>query len=70
MVSLLYCCKKVFIFMNIWMIGKNLLKIITWKEFFYIYLNMEDIIDSDYAQTKRVCKDLEITNLGEYGTVH
>ena len=27
---------------------------------------MEDIIDADYAQAKRVCKDFEIKNLGEY----
>ena len=24
--SLFYCCEKAFIFMNIWMIGKNLMK--------------------------------------------
>ena len=27
---------------------------------------MEDIIDADYEQSKRVCKDFEIKNLGEY----
>ena len=27
---------------------------------------MEDITDADYMQVKRVCKDLEIKNLGEY----
>ena len=27
---------------------------------------MEDIADADYAQAKRVCKDFEIKNLGEY----
>ena len=27
---------------------------------------MEDIIDADYAHVKRVCKDFEIKNLGEY----
>ena len=27
---------------------------------------MEDITDADYAHTKRVCKDFEIKNLGEY----
>ena len=27
---------------------------------------MEDITDADYAYAKRVCKDFEITNLGEY----
>ena len=36
------------------------------KEDFYSHLNMEDIIAADYVQAKRVCKDFEITNLGEY----
>ena len=30
------------------------------KEDFYSHLNMEDIIDADYAQAKRVPKDFEI----------
>ena len=36
------------------------------KEEFYIHLNMKDITDADYTHTKRVCKDFEIKNLGEY----
>ena len=36
------------------------------KEDFYSHLNMEDITDADYMQAKRVCKDFEIKNLGEY----
>ena len=36
------------------------------KEDFYSHLNMEDIIAADYVQAKRVCKDFEIKNLGEY----
>ena len=27
---------------------------------------MEDITDSDYTHAKRVCKDFEIKNFGEY----
>ena len=27
---------------------------------------MEDIADADYAHARRVCKDFEIKNLGEY----
>ena len=27
---------------------------------------MEDITDADYTHAKRVCKDFEIKNLGEY----
>ena len=33
---------------------------------FYSHLNMEGITDADYANAKRVCKDFEIKNLGEY----
>ena len=36
------------------------------KEDFYSHLNMEDITDADYAHAKRVCKDCEIKNQGEY----
>ena len=30
------------------------------------HLNMEDITDADYVHAKRVCKNSEIKNLGEY----
>ena len=36
------------------------------KEKFYSNLNMEDITKADYMHAKRVCKDFEIKNLGEY----
>ena len=36
------------------------------KEEFYSKLNMKDIVDADYMHAKRVCKDFEIKNLGEY----
>ena len=36
------------------------------NEDFYSNLNMEDITDTDYAHAKRVCKDSEIRNLGQY----
>ena len=36
------------------------------EEDFYSQSNMEDITDADFAQTKTVCKDFEIKNLGEY----
>ena len=36
------------------------------KEEFYSNLNMEDITDTDYMHAKRVSKDFEIKNLGEY----
>ena len=37
--------------------------LLTEKENFYSQLNMEDNIDADKAQAKRVCKDFEIKNL-------
>ena len=36
------------------------------KEEFYSNPNSEDITDADYRHAKRVCKDFEIKNLGEY----
>ena len=40
------------------------------KENFYIHLKMEDIIDADYALTKRGCKDFEIRNVGYYHNLY
>ena len=39
---------------------------LTKKESFYSNLDMVDIKDLDYNHAKRVCKDFEIKNLGEY----
>ena len=36
------------------------------KEDFYNHLIMEGVTDADYAHAKRVCKDFETKNLGEY----
>ena len=36
------------------------------KEDFPSYLNMEDITYADYVHEKRVYKDFEVKNLGEY----
>ena len=36
------------------------------EEIFYSSLNMEYIADADYMHAKRVCKDFQIKNLGEY----
>ena len=36
------------------------------KEEFYSNLKMDDITDADYMYAKRVYKDLEIKNIGEY----
>ena len=55
--------------MKLWMIGKNSIKhnyMIPQKEDFHSHLNMEDITDVDYAHEKRVCKDFDIKDLGEY----
>ena len=64
-ISLFYCCEKVFILMNIWKYMDDWEKFsetsLREKEEFYSHLNMEDITDADYAHTKRVCKFFEIT---------
>ena len=31
-----------------------------------VKINVEDITDANYAHVKRVCKNFEINNLGEY----
>ena len=36
------------------------------KDDFYSHLNMEDITDADYVHPKRVCKNFEIKDLGQY----
>ena len=36
------------------------------KEKFNSNLNIEDITDADYMHRRRVCKDFEIKNFGEY----
>ena len=36
------------------------------KEDFYIHLNIEDSTNADSMHAKRVYKDFEIKNLGEY----
>ena len=36
------------------------------KEEFYSNLNIEEIKDADYMYDKRVCKDFEIKEIGEY----
>ena len=40
------------------------------KEDFYNHLNMEYITDSHYTHTKRVCKDFERKNSGEYHVIY
>ena len=52
--------------MNIWTIGKNLIKHPYLKRRFLQSIKYEDITDADYMHTKRVCQDFEIKNLGEY----
>ena len=64
--SLFYCCEKMFILLNIWMIEKNLVKHhYLKKKKKYSHLNIEEITHADYVHTKRVCKDFE-KKLGEY----
>ena len=49
------------------MTGKNVNKTsLPEKEDYYSLLNVRDVTDTDYSHAKRVYKDFEITNLGEY----
>ena len=56
--------------MNIWMIGNNVMEHHYLKKIFYSHLNMDDITGADYAQSKRVFKDFEMKNLGEYNDLY
>ena len=57
--------------MNIWMIWKKFDETsLPEKDDFYSHLNMEDIIDLNYAHVKRVCKDFEMKKLGKYHDLH
>ena len=66
--SLFNCCKKVLVPINIWAIGKNIMKLHLLKKKILIVTSIWKIFrhDADYAHTKRFCKDFEIKNLGEY----
>ena len=57
-VILFHYCEKVFILMNMWMIGKNPMKHHYVKKKLFTVLNVEDITDPDYAHAKSICKDL------------
>ena len=36
------------------------------KKYFYSNLNIEDITDADHAHPKRLSKEFQIKNVGEY----
>ena len=66
-ISFFYCYRKVFILMNMWMIGKHSIKHLYLQKIdFYGHLNMEDTTDADDPHTKRNYKDFEIKNLRKY----
>ena len=47
-------------------LGKISRNIITWKSRFLQSFKYGRHTDADYGQGKKVCKDFEIKNLGEY----
>ena len=55
-----------FILMNTWIVGKDLIKNHNQKKTFYSSLNMEYITDVDHNHAKRVFKSLNNKNLGDY----
>ena len=55
-ISLFYCCKKMFTYTNIWLIGKKFNEtLLPEKEDFYSHLNI-DITDADYTHAKGISK--------------
>ena len=55
--------------MNIWIIGKKVKiskTLLPEKQDFYSHLYMDYITDVDYVHAKKVCKNFEIKNLGQY----
>ena len=67
-ISLFYYCKNVFIHLDDW---EKINEVsLPEKENFCSHLNLENITDADYAHPKRVCKDFEIKNFGEYHDFH
>ena len=66
-INLLSYCKKVFHpheHINDWEICNE--TPLPEKEDFYSHLNIANITDVDYTNSKRVCKDFQIKNLGRY----
>ena len=61
--------KDVFL-MSTWMNGKSLMKQHYQKKKFYSNLNIDNITDADYMHAKRVCKDFQIKNFGQYHDLH
>ena len=62
-----YYYEKVFIPMNTWIAGKDLMKHrYQIKNLFYSDLNKEDITDEEYAHAQKVWEVFKIKNPGEY----
>ena len=60
-----------FILTNIWIIGKDLMKLsLPSKESFYSNLNMEDIDDIDYRHGNNVFNKFNLNNLGDYNDLY
>ena len=67
LINLLCYKEKVFLLMNTWIPGKDLMKhhcLI--KKSFYSKLHLEDITDKDYTHAQKVFKEFKLKNLGHY----
>ena len=53
-------------YMDIWIIGKILMRQHYLKKKIFSFLDMENVTDADYKHAKRVFKDFQIKNLGAY----
>ena len=52
--------------MDIWIIGKILMRQHYLKKKIFSFLGIENVTDADYKHAKRVFKDFQIKNLGAY----
>ena len=56
--------------MDIWIIGKILMRQHYLKKKIFSFLGIENVTDADYKHAKRVFKDFQIKNLGAYNYLY
>ena len=61
--KLFFCCKKVFIYVNKWVIHEKSNEKSLPEKYIWSNLNVEDISDADYTHVERVQKNFETENL-------
>ena len=70
-ISFFCCCEKVFTLMNVWKIGKNLMRLhYLKKKTFKVTLTWKILLVQIMHTEKRGCKDFKIKKLGEYNDLY